>query len=91
MMRLIMKSISVSLVAHFSTVEVAQFCIVGNNAYRLFAFFSFFSARFSFNVFSGFFLTVFFESWPLAINLSFNFIDKILNGYQLWVTRAHND
>jgi hypothetical protein len=26
-----MKSISVSLVAHFSTVGVAQFCIVGNN------------------------------------------------------------
>ncbi|PCI68118.1 MAG: hypothetical protein COB26_09115 [Piscirickettsiaceae bacterium] len=30
MMLLIMKSISVSHVAHFSTVGVAQFCIVGN-------------------------------------------------------------
>jgi len=31
MMLLIMESISVSHVAHFSTVGVAQFCIVGNN------------------------------------------------------------
>ena len=31
MMLLIMKSTSVSLMAHFSTVGVAQFCIVGNN------------------------------------------------------------
>lgn len=30
-----MKSISVSLMAHFSTVGVAQFCIVGNNSYRV--------------------------------------------------------
>jgi len=30
MMLLIMESISVSHVAHFSTVGVAQFCIVGN-------------------------------------------------------------
>jgi len=32
MMLLIMKNISVRLVAHFSTVGVAQFCIVGNTS-----------------------------------------------------------
>jgi len=35
MILLIMKNISVSLVAHFSTVGVAQFCIVGNTGRRL--------------------------------------------------------
>jgi len=35
MMLLIMKNISVSHVAHFSTVEVAQFCIGGNKNGRI--------------------------------------------------------
>jgi hypothetical protein len=39
----------------------------------LLAFFSFLSKRFSFMVFSGFFLSDFFESWPLDINISFRY------------------
>ena len=40
----------------------------------LFAFLSFLSLRFSFIVFAGFFLSVFFESWPLDMIFSFEFI-----------------
>lgn len=47
--------------------------------YFLLALFSLFALRFSFIVFAGFFLAAFFESCPLAINLSFNFVDKILD------------
>ena len=38
---------------------------------RRLVFLSFFSTRFSFNDFSGFFLAAFFESIPLAITISF--------------------
>ena len=43
-------------------------------SYYLFAFLSFLSLRFSFIVFAGFFLSVFFESWPLDMIFSFEFI-----------------
>jgi len=47
--------------------------------YRLFAFFAFFSRRFSFNVFSGFFFTAFFASLPLAIYRSYVYASLKLN------------
>ena len=50
-----------------------------SDAQRLLAIFSFFSLRFSFKVFSDFFLTAFFASRPLAINYSSNFRQLNIN------------
>tara|TARA_R110002073_G_scaffold39765_8_gene113079 strand:- start:567 stop:902 length:336 start_codon:yes stop_codon:yes gene_type:complete len=50
-----------------------------SGAQRLLAIFSFFSLRFSFKVFSDFFLTAFLASRPLAISYSSNFRQLDIN------------